>query len=46
MSAPKRWRRLRGFARLGELIAGVKFVDGVRAQPRTKQNRSVQQAAA
>ena len=37
---------LRGFERLGELIAGVKFVDGVRAQKRIKQSRSVQQAAA
>lgn len=46
MSAEKSWNRLRGFERLGELIAGVKFVDGVRAQPRTKQNRSVQQAVA
>ena len=46
MSAETRWRRLRGFERLGELIAGVKFVDGVRAQARTKQIRSVQQAAA
>jgi hypothetical protein len=46
MSAQTRWRRLRGFERLGELIAGVKFVDGVRAQARTKQIRSVQQAAA
>ena len=45
-SAEKSWNRLRGFERLGELIAGVKFVDGVRAQPRTKQNRSLQQAAA
>ena len=46
MSAEKRWHRLRGFERLAELIAGVKFVDGVRAQKRIKQNRSVQQAAA
>ena len=46
MSAEKSWNRLRGFERLGELIAGVKFVDGVRAQARTKQNRSLQQAAA
>ena len=46
MSAEKSWNRLRGFERLGELIAGVKFVDGVRAQPRAKQNQSVQQAAA
>jgi len=46
MSAQTRWRRLRGFERLGELIAGVKFVDGVRAQARTRQNRIVQQVAA
>jgi putative transposase len=46
MSAETRWRRLRGFERLGELIAGVKFVDGVRAQARTRHNRSVQQVAA
>lgn len=29
MSAEHGWRRLRGFERLGELVAGVKFVDGV-----------------
>jgi transposase-like protein len=46
LSAQTRWRQLRGFARLGELIAGVKFVDGVRAKARTQQNRSVQQVAA
>ena len=47
MSAQTRWRILRGFERLGELVAGVKFVDGVRAQARTQQkNRSAQQAAA
>lgn len=46
MSAERRWHRLRGFERLGELIAGVKFVDGVRAQLRTRENRSVQQVAA
>lgn len=28
-SAEKRWRRLRGFKRLGEVIRGVKFRDGV-----------------
>jgi putative transposase len=44
--AEKRWKRLRGFKRLGELVAGVKFVDGMRAQLRIKQQRSVQQAAA
>lgn len=29
MSAQKRWRRLRGFQRLADVIAGVKFVDGI-----------------
>jgi transposase-like protein len=29
MSAEKSWHKLRGFELLGELIAGVKFVDGV-----------------
>ena len=46
MCAQKRWRRLRGFKRLGELVAGVKFVDGMRVQLRIKQQRSVQQVAA
>ncbi len=31
-SAAKRWRRLRGFERLAEVIAGVKFKDGVRVE--------------
>jgi len=30
MSAQKRWRRLRGFKYLAEVIEGVKFIDGVR----------------
>lgn len=29
MSAQKRWRRLRGFEQLADVIAGVKFIDGV-----------------
>jgi transposase-like protein len=29
MSAQKRWRRLRGFQKLADVVAGVKFVDGV-----------------
>lgn len=29
MSAQKRWRRLRGFHQLADVIAGVKFIDGV-----------------
>lgn len=31
LSAQKRWRRLRGFKHLAEVIEGVIFVDGVRA---------------
>lgn len=46
MCAEKRWKRLRGFKRLGELVAGVKFVDGLRSQLRIKQQRSAQQVAA
>jgi transposase-like protein len=46
MSAQRSWRRLRGFKLQGELIAGVKFVDGVRVQSRTHKNRNLQQAAA
>jgi putative transposase len=30
--AAKRWRRLRGFEHLAEVIAGVKFKDGVRVE--------------
>lgn len=30
-SAQKRWLKIRGFKRLGEVIAGVKFKDGIRA---------------
>ena len=29
MSAQKRWRRLRGFRQLADVVAGVKFVDGI-----------------
>ena len=29
MSAQKRWRKLRGFRQLADVIAGVKFIDGV-----------------
>jgi hypothetical protein len=48
MSAEISWRGLRGFERLGELVARVKFVDGVRAQPRTHTggSNSIQQATA
>jgi len=39
MSAQKRWRRLRGFKHLAEVVAGVKFTDGVRED--TEQNSRV-----
>ena len=39
MSAQKRWRHLRGFKHLAEVIEGVKFVDGVRAD--TEQNSRI-----
>ncbi|HSS63209.1 MAG TPA: IS256 family transposase [Gammaproteobacteria bacterium] len=29
MSAQKRWRRLRGFRHLADLVAGIQFIDGV-----------------
>jgi len=29
MSAQKRWRRLRGFQKLADVIAGIQFIDGV-----------------
>ena len=32
LSAEKRWRRLRGFRHLADVIDGVKFIDGVRAK--------------
>jgi len=32
LSAENGWRRLRGFRRLGEVIEGVKFIDGIDAE--------------
>jgi transposase-like protein len=29
MSSQKRWRRLRGFQKLADVVAGIKFIDGV-----------------
>jgi len=29
MSAQKRWRRLRGFRQLADVVAGIRFVDGI-----------------
>lgn len=39
-SAQKRWLRIRGFKRLGEVIEGVKFKDGVRADQQLDSNDS------
>lgn len=46
MSAENRWTRLRGFERLGELIAGVKFVDGIASNKIKRSQIQPQQAAA
>jgi putative transposase len=32
-SAQKRWLKIRGFKRLGEVIEGVPFKDGIRVVP-------------
>lgn len=39
-SAQKRWLRIRGFKRLAEVIEGVKFKDGVRADQQPDSNAS------
>jgi len=46
MSAENNWRRLRGFERLGELVAGVKFVDGISNNKIKRTQVQPQQAAA
>ncbi len=43
-SAQKRWLRIRGFKRLGEVISGVKFKDGIRVDP--SENSQLSQDAA
>ena len=43
-SAQKRWNRLRGFQKLGEVIQGVRFIDGVK--PSDKQEPVNQKVAA
>ena len=43
-SAQKRWLRIRGFKRLGEVIEGIKFKDGIRADQQL--NLSASQSAA
>ena len=32
MSAQKRWRKLRGFHHLADVISGVKFADGIKVE--------------
>ena len=32
LDAEKRWKKLYGFDRLGEVISGIKFIDGVKAK--------------
>lgn len=39
-SAQKHWRKIRGFKRLGELIEGVQFQDGIRVEKRDHLNQS------
>ena len=39
-SAQKRWLRIRGFKRLGEVIEGVKFKDGIRIDQQTSSELS------
>lgn len=34
-SAEKRWRRIHGFKRLGEVVEGIKFIDGIREKNKT-----------
>ena len=46
MAAENNWRRLRGFERLGELVAGVKFVDGISNSKIKRTQVQPQQAAA
>ena len=46
MSAEHGWRRLRGFERLGESVAGVNFVDGVPNNKIRRTQVQPQQAAA
>ena len=41
MSAEKRWRRIRGFARLAKVIEDVKFKDGIEVNRETENNRSI-----
>ena len=40
-SAGKRWHRIAGFKRLGEVITGVKFVDGIASSNNDQDARGV-----
>ncbi|MGH8528468.1 MAG: IS256 family transposase [Nevskiales bacterium] len=46
MSAEQSWSRLRGFERLAEVVAGVKFIDGMRQEKQHQTKLQLQQAAA
>ena len=46
MSAEQSWSRLRGFERLAEVVAGVKFIDGMRQEKQRQTKLQLQQAAA
>lgn len=39
-SAQKHWRKIRGFKRLGELIEGIQFQDGIQVENRDRLNES------
>jgi len=45
-SAQKRWNRLRGFKQLGEVVRGVKFVDGLKADSNEHRELNHQRSAA
>lgn len=46
LSAQTRWRRLRGFNRLAEVIRGVKFQDGVRVDANENEMKEANRATA
>ena len=45
MSTEQTWCRLRGFERLSEVVAGVKFIDGMRQEKQRHTKLQLQQAA-
>ena len=40
MSAEKRWRKIRGFNYLAQVIEGVEFKDGIEMNSETEDSRS------